>query len=108
MTENITLPRATVQQLLEALKPYISYGRVGSRDVETAKAISAERRLRTALEQQQARPVPVQHTHQWFSTGAMEPGQMRCIDCGVWGLSGQPQTPKVERLPTDDTEGGAV
>jgi len=61
---------------------------------------------------EQAEPVPVQHTHQWFSTGAMEPGQMRCIHCGVWGrdvsLSAQPQTSMVNRLPADDTEGGAL
>lgn len=27
---------------------------------------------------------PVKHKHQWFSTGAMEPGEMRCIQCGAW------------------------
>ena len=37
--------------------------------------------LRAAL----AEPVePVKHKHQWFSTGAMEPGEMRCIHCGAW------------------------
>jgi hypothetical protein len=40
-----------------------------------------------AQPEQQAEPVPVAHTHQWFSTGAMEPGQMRCIHCGVWGTT---------------------
>lgn len=24
------------------------------------------------------------HEHQWFRTGAMEPGKMRCILCGQW------------------------
>jgi hypothetical protein len=28
---------------------------------------------------------PVACKHEWFSTGAMEPGQMRCIHCGKWG-----------------------
>ena len=27
---------------------------------------------------------PVAHRHEWFRTGAMEPGQMRCIGCGEW------------------------
>ena len=25
------------------------------------------------------------HQHKWFKTGAMEPGEWRCIDCGKWG-----------------------
>jgi hypothetical protein len=28
---------------------------------------------------------PAAHRHRWFRTGAMEPGQMRCIECGEWG-----------------------
>lgn len=28
---------------------------------------------------------PLTHQHQWFRTGAMEPDQMRCIECGAWG-----------------------
>ena len=37
----------------------------------------------TRLEQQ-AEPVALKHRHEWFSTGGMEPGQFRCIHCGVW------------------------
>jgi hypothetical protein len=45
------------------------------------KAIETITTLRAAL----AGPVePVKHKHQWFSTGAMEPGEMRCIHCGAW------------------------
>lgn len=32
----------------------------------------------------------VEHKHQWFSTGAMAPGQMRCIECGMWGAQSEP------------------
>lgn len=32
-----------------------------------------------------AEPVALKHRHEWFSTGGMEPGQFRCIHCGVWG-----------------------
>jgi hypothetical protein len=28
---------------------------------------------------------PVACKHEWFSTGAMEPGECRCILCGKWG-----------------------
>ena len=27
----------------------------------------------------------MEHKHEWFRTGAMEVGQMRCISCGAWG-----------------------
>ena len=30
-------------------------------------------------------PVALKHRHEWFRTGGMEPGQFRCIHCGVWG-----------------------
>ena len=36
-------------------------------------------------------PATVPHTHEWFRTGAMEPGVMRCISCGEWGKSAQPE-----------------
>ena len=50
----------------------------GEAMTDCANAIIA---LRAAL----AEPVePVKHKHQWFSTGAMEPGEMRCIHCGAW------------------------
>ena len=38
-----------------------------------------------AIRASHLRPVPVQHAHQWFRTGEMKPGQMRCIACGKWG-----------------------
>lgn len=74
MSDNITLPRATVEQALEALEAV--YG-------DSCDAIHA---LRFELAQQ-AEPVEVPHRHEWFSTGGMEPGRMRCIHCGVWGRS---------------------
>ena len=37
--------------------------------------------LRAQLEQ----PEQVSHAHEWFRTGAMEPGKMRCIHCGASG-----------------------
>jgi hypothetical protein len=36
---------------------------------------------------------PVTHLHEWFSTGAMGPGEMRCIHCGVWGNDASLTTP---------------
>ena len=78
MTTTITLPRATVEQALEAFRMCVPM------DGRHAEVDAAFRNLRAAL----AEPVePVKHKHQWFSTGGMEPGQMRCIHCGVWGRS---------------------
>jgi hypothetical protein len=40
----------------------------------------------TAIKQALAAPVqePLICKHEWFSTGAMEPGECRCIKCGAW------------------------
>ncbi len=42
----------------------------------------------------------VAHRHRWFRTGAMEPGQMRCIECGEWGR----RIPAPARRPLTDDE----
>ena len=56
--------------------------------------------LRAAL----AEPVqePVQHKHEWFSTGGMAPGQMRCIHCGKWSHDESIAPP--QRLPLTEEE----
>jgi hypothetical protein len=43
---------------------------------------------------------PVAHRHKWFRTGAMEPGQMRCIECGEWSRETAPPA----RRPLTDKE----
>ena len=30
-------------------------------------------------------PIKITHKHEWFRTGEMKVGQMRCISCGAWG-----------------------
>jgi hypothetical protein len=40
-------------------------------------------------------PVKVAHRHEWFRTGEMKVGQMRCISCGTWGQEEMPQRPWV-------------
>ncbi len=39
----------------------------------------------------QDEPVTVTHRHEWFRTGEMKVGQMRCISCGAWGQEDMPQ-----------------
>ena len=51
------------------------------------KAITA---IKEALAQTQE-PVKIAHRHEWFSTGEMKVGQMRCISCGEWGQEEMPQ-----------------
>jgi hypothetical protein len=36
-------------------------------------------------------PVRISHKHEWFRTGEMKVGQMRCISCGTWGQEEMPQ-----------------
>ena len=37
------------------------------------------------------KPVKIAHRHEWFRTGEMKVGQMRCISCGTWGQEEIPQ-----------------
>ena len=39
----------------------------------------------------QPEPVKIAHKHEWFRTGEMKIGQMRCISCGTWGQEETPQ-----------------
>jgi hypothetical protein len=42
-------------------------------------------------QQEQGEPVAIKHQHEWFRTGEMKAGQMRCISCGTWGQEDMPQ-----------------
>jgi hypothetical protein len=46
---------------------------------------------REALAQPEQEPVKIAHRHEWFRTGEMKVGQMRCISCGTWGHEEMPQ-----------------
>ena len=52
--------------------------------------------LREALAQPEQEPVAIQHRHEWFRTGEMKIGQMRCISCGTWGQEEMPQRTEQE------------
>ena len=47
----------------------------------------------TAIKEALAQPEPVKiaHKHEWFRTGEMKVGQMRCISCGTWGQEEMPK-----------------
>ena len=47
----------------------------------------------TAIKEALAQPEPIKiaHKHEWFRTGEMKVGQMRCISCGTWGQEEMPQ-----------------
>ena len=86
----MTTDREVMQQALEALE-YIYTETTPEEDALIHAAIAA---LRARLaEPETCKPAlqveevePVAHRHKWFRTGAMEPGQMRCIECGDWHL----------------------
>jgi hypothetical protein len=42
-------------------------------------------------------PVKISHKHEWFRTGEMKVGQMRCISCGTWGQEEIPQRKPLTR-----------
>ena len=44
-------------------------------------------------------PVKISHKHEWFRTGEMKVGQIRCITCGTWGQEEIPQ-----RKPLSDEQ----
>jgi len=48
-----------------------------------------------------AQPVqePVVCKHEWYRTGAMEPGEWRCIKCGVWNNTTPPAQPAPAQEP---------
>ena len=55
---------------------------------QTEEAITA---IKEALAQPEQEPVKIDHRHEWFRTGEMKVGQMRCISCGTWGHEEMPQ-----------------
>jgi hypothetical protein len=72
-------------------------GEVGSHMDEPYSAEVAREAItaiKAALEAKDE-PVKITHKHEWFRTGEMKVGQMRCISCGIWGQEEMPQRPWV-------------
>ena len=46
----------------------------------------------------------IAHKHEWFRTGEMKVGQMRCISCGTWGQEEIPQRTWVGLTDEDDID----
>ena len=59
----------------------------------TPERIAGMARLKEAQDKKlaQLEPVKIAHKHEWFRTGEMKVGQMRCISCGTWGQEEMPQ-----------------
>ena len=59
----------------------------------TPERIAGMARLKEAQDKKlaQLEPVKIAHKHEWFRTGEMKVGQMRCISCGTWGQEEIPQ-----------------
>ena len=54
--------------------------------------------------QPEQEPVKISHKHEWFRTGEMKVGQMRCISCGTWGQEEIPQRTWVGLTEDDDID----
>ena len=82
----MTTQKAAMERALEALELCIPMGSDVAANLELSKYA-----LKAALAET-AEPVACKHG--WFRTGAMAPGEMRCIHCGQWGKA--PPAPAVE------------
>ena len=73
---------------LDELRETLAELEATNRQVEIlSDALAESRREVAALKAVQE---PVVCKHEWFSTGAMEPGECRCIKCGVWNTTPPP------------------
>ena len=58
----------------------------GRRSAVLTAMMNARTQAEAALAEPVQEPVElVKHKHQWFSTGGMKPGEIRCMHCGKWG-----------------------
>lgn len=92
----MTTLREAAQQAMEALRGY-------RRELGCEQPCDAELALQDALAQkeQEQEPVALKHTHEWFRTGAMDPGQFRCIHCGAWAKETHPPRREWKSLTAD-------
>ena len=58
----------------------------------------------SAPQRTEQEPVKIAHRHEWFRTGEMKVGQMRCISCGTWGHEEMPQRTWVGLTTADQKE----
>ena len=77
---------------LEALETELAVDMTNGAEVGEAaeKMCEAITAIKAALEAKDG-PVKVAHRHEWFRTGEMKVGQMRCISCGTWAEEEMPQ-----------------
>ncbi len=80
---------AAERQRWAEVKSYLVAARDGSMSRNNSENLAGElleQLERDIIEPASTAPVPVYCRHQWVSTGAMKPGECRCIQCGTWGL----------------------
>ena len=98
MTKEETLKLAL--EALETLKRQEFAYKTPSDVLDCLNSITA---IKEALAQSE--PVKISHKHEWFRTGEMKIGQMRCINCGTWG---QEETPQPYQEPVAAAKKDAV
>jgi hypothetical protein len=75
---------------LESLYGFIPYLPLEHDKPQCDRYDQAITAIKAALEAKDE-PVKITHKHEWFRTGEMKVGQMRCISCGIWGQEEMPQ-----------------
>ncbi|MFM2134469.1 MAG: hypothetical protein RLZZ452_1368 [Pseudomonadota bacterium] len=73
-----------MKMALEALEYFDGEYDVKDEITALRAAIAEAEQLTNVQQEMEQEPVALQHKHEWFRTGGMEPGQSRCIHCGAW------------------------
>jgi len=73
-----------LQKALERLEVHHPYeDESGVIKISLGRYMNGIMLLRECIKEK-SEPVKLAHKHEWFRTGEMEVGQMRCISCGTW------------------------
>lgn len=94
----MTPPKLTDEQIKEVVRA-ASQSAAMRRDGTTSERIchAIADLVNQHWQEMLAKQEPVACKHEWFRTGAMQPGECRCIHCGKWGnTQSAPDTAKQE------------
>lgn len=73
-----------LQKALERLEVHYPYeDESGVIKISLGRYMNGVQLLREYIKEQ-SEPIKVSHRHDWFRTGEMKVGQMRCFSCGMW------------------------
>jgi hypothetical protein len=90
LTEEIQRMAKRIEELEAKDEPYALEASMFSNDRVKVDPVTGNVSIGTAQQEAKDEPVKVAHRHEWFRTGEMKVGQMRCISCGTWAEEEMP------------------